>query len=216
MEGVVGGVARGPRLTVDGRARCVLVDGEAISLTRTQFDVLNALVSNEGRVMTRAEIMEAVWGHAFFSTPDHLSVHIHHIRRAIGDTEDEPRFIRTVRGVGYMFLPPAEAGQRHVTLTFDRGSNLISVDPHETFLGWDPDQITGDYFSLAGLSIDATEVLITHMLEMMRSVDRIEGPLMARRPDGSTVEVYVSITLSDAHGVGGYTGHVIFDDEPTD
>ena len=105
MEDSVGRAARAPRLTVDWGARLVLLDGAPVSLTRTQFDVLHALVTHEGRVMTRTQIMEAVWGHSFFSDPDHLSVHIHHIRRALRDTGDEPVFVRTIRGGATCSLP---------------------------------------------------------------------------------------------------------------
>jgi DNA-binding winged helix-turn-helix (wHTH) protein len=213
MDDSVGRAARAPRLTVDWGARLVLLDGAPVSLTRTQFDVLHALVTHEGRVMTRAQIMEAVWGHSFFSDPDHLSVHIHHIRRALRDTGDEPVFIRTIRGLGYMFVPRDPQRTRRVTLEYDRGSTLIRIHPHEEFLGWDPQRIIGGYFSLAGLSLEATEVVLASMLDGSSTIDRIEGPMTARCSDGSTVEVYVVITPTDA---GGYVGVVTFSDGAPD
>ncbi|MEY3732990.1 MAG: hypothetical protein RL347_349 [Actinomycetota bacterium] len=208
MEDIVSGVAREPRLTVNRAARRVLLDGAVVSLTRTQFDILSALVSHEGRVLTRAEIMESVWGHSFFSTPDHLSVHIHHIRRALGDTEEEPRFIRTVRGVGYIFMPSRHSAVRQVTLHFDSSSILVAVDPHETFLGWDPDDLLGRFFSLAGLDETTTAVILAEA----RRRGGLRGPVEARHADGTKTTVEVTIEFGSDHAVDGYSGRVSYPD----
>ena len=87
-------------LVVDPARRRVTLDGEEVELTRTEFDLLAALGRDPGVVVQRAELLESVWGPDY--DDDHLiDVHIANLRRKLGDQADAPRFIETVRGVGY-------------------------------------------------------------------------------------------------------------------
>jgi len=79
----------------------VSVDGSPVSLTTTEFDLLATLVSDPGVVVPRARLLDRVWG-AEFVADDHLvDVHIGNLRRKLGDDPAAPRFVETIRGVGY-------------------------------------------------------------------------------------------------------------------
>ena len=69
-------------------------------LTRTEFDILAALAREPGAVVDRAALLASVWGSGY--DDDHLvDVHVANLRRKLGDSSEQPRFIETVRGVGY-------------------------------------------------------------------------------------------------------------------
>jgi DNA-binding response OmpR family regulator len=97
-------VLRFAGLTVDLSRHEVLVDGRPVDLTALEFDLLSALASVPGRVFTRRQLIERVWGWDFFGEERIVDVHIRNLRRALHDPADEPRFIRTVRGVGYKLV----------------------------------------------------------------------------------------------------------------
>jgi two-component system, OmpR family, response regulator MprA len=92
--------ARGVR--IDLARRRVSRDNRFIRLTPREFDLLRVLVRNEGRVLTRSEIYERVWGYDFGRTSNALGVYVGYLRRKL-EAEGEPRMIHTVRGVGYVF-----------------------------------------------------------------------------------------------------------------
>lgn len=91
-------------LTIDLGRREVKRDDEAIELTVLEFDLLAALASAPGRVFTRRQLIERVWGWDFFGDDRVVDVHIRNLRRALGDSAEEPRFVGTVRGVGYRLV----------------------------------------------------------------------------------------------------------------
>jgi DNA-binding response OmpR family regulator len=88
-------------LSVDEARREVLVDGAPAPLTALEFDLLGALASAPGRVFTRRQLIERVWGWDFYGEERVVDVHVRNLRKALGDPADSPRFISTVRGVGY-------------------------------------------------------------------------------------------------------------------
>ena len=88
-------------LTVDVAAREARVAGELVPLTRTEFDVLVSLASRPNTVMSRAALIEAVWGGAWVGDEHLVDVHVLHVRQKLGDTAEQQRYVRTVRGVGY-------------------------------------------------------------------------------------------------------------------
>lgn len=91
-------------ITVDLARRRVDVDGSEIELSALEFDLLTALASAPGRVFTRSQLLERVWGWDYFGPERVVDVHIRNIRKVLGDDASDPRFIGTVRGVGYRFL----------------------------------------------------------------------------------------------------------------
>lgn len=91
-------------LTIDPIRREVHLDGNLIDLTTLEFDLLHALASAPGRVMTRERLMEQVWGWDFMGVDRVVDVHVSNIRKSLGDDPAEPRYIATVRGVGYKMI----------------------------------------------------------------------------------------------------------------
>jgi DNA-binding response OmpR family regulator len=88
-------------LTIDVAGREVFRDGEPVRLTRTEFDVLAALSARPKLAFSRRQLIESVWGADWFGDEHLVDVHIGHLRSKLGDDPVAPRFVRTVRGVGY-------------------------------------------------------------------------------------------------------------------
>ncbi|WP_263730550.1 response regulator transcription factor [Cellulomonas sp. SG140] len=88
-------------LRMDLVGREVELEGEPVGLTRTEFDVLAALARRPSAVLTRRQLIEAVWGERWVGDEHLVDVHVLHVRQKLGDTADAQRFVRTVRGVGY-------------------------------------------------------------------------------------------------------------------
>ncbi|MDC7120603.1 response regulator transcription factor [Cellulomonas fimi] len=88
-------------LCVDVDARETHLDGRRIELTRTEFDILTALASRPGIVLSRRALIDVVWGAGWVGDDHLVDVHVLHVRQKLGDTAKEQRFVRTVRGVGY-------------------------------------------------------------------------------------------------------------------
>ena len=92
-------------LKVDKARREVTVAGTAAELTTLEFDLLAALASQPGRVFSRRQLIEAIWGWDYYGDERVVDVHIRKLRKGLGDDATEPRIIGTVRGVGYKFIP---------------------------------------------------------------------------------------------------------------
>jgi DNA-binding response OmpR family regulator len=88
-------------LAFDAGRHEVGVDGSPVSLTTTEFDLLAMLVSDPGVVVSRSRLLDRVWGSEFVADDHLVDVHIGNLRRKLGDDPAAPRFIETVRGVGY-------------------------------------------------------------------------------------------------------------------
>jgi len=88
-------------VVIDPRSRSVLVDGEPVAFTAKEYDLLSFFVVNAGRVITRDEILQSVWGGQRDTDSNVIEVFVCHIRNKIGDTDNQ--VIRTIRGVGYFF-----------------------------------------------------------------------------------------------------------------
>lgn len=85
-------------VSIDAEARQVTVDGKPVSLTAIEFDLLTALAENRGRVLTREQLLEKVWGYDYYGDTRVVDVHLGHVRQKLG-----VEVIATVRGVGYRF-----------------------------------------------------------------------------------------------------------------
>jgi len=93
------------RLRMDLSAREVAVDGLPVDLTRTEFDVLAALVRNPRLAFSRQQLIAQVWGEGWVGDPHLVDVHLGHVRRKLGDDAAAPVFVQTVRGYGYRLGP---------------------------------------------------------------------------------------------------------------
>ena len=98
-------------LTIDPSRREVTAHAGPVHLSALEFDVLTVLAGSPGRVFSRAQLLERVWGYDYFGDERVVDVHIRSIRRALGDDVDAPRFIGTVRGVGYKCVASPEPGR---------------------------------------------------------------------------------------------------------
>lgn len=88
-------------LTLDQTAREVRMGPRQIELTRTEFDLLAALIAEPGAAKSRRELIDQVWGKDWVGDEHLVDVHVGNLRKKLGDSPGPPRFIRTVRGVGY-------------------------------------------------------------------------------------------------------------------
>lgn len=88
-------------LDLDEARRTVRVDGHPVELTALEFDVLALLARDPGVVVRRQTALDQLWGTDFSADDHHVDVHVANLRRKLGDDPTHPRFIETVRGVGY-------------------------------------------------------------------------------------------------------------------
>jgi DNA-binding response OmpR family regulator len=95
------GLHRVGDLVVDPRRHTAEIDGRELTLTRTEFGLLVALVREPDRVWTRQELLVEVWGTDWTADGHLVEVHLGNLRRKLGDDASRGRFVRTVRGVGY-------------------------------------------------------------------------------------------------------------------
>jgi DNA-binding response OmpR family regulator len=97
---------RAPRtfgeLRVDPETREVQLAGRAVELSRTEFDVLDALSAEPDVSVSRRKLLEQVWGPGWFGDDHVIDVHVSNLRRKLEDDPRAPRFVRTVRGYGYL------------------------------------------------------------------------------------------------------------------
>jgi DNA-binding response OmpR family regulator len=92
-------------LDVDLAARRAVLAGRELELSRKEFDLLAELIRHAGRVVTREDLMSRVWDENWFGSTKTLDVHMGWLRRKLGDEAAAPRYIHTVRGVGFRFSP---------------------------------------------------------------------------------------------------------------
>jgi DNA-binding response OmpR family regulator len=90
-------------LELDAARRRISVDGEEIALTPLEFEILHVLAREPGVVFSREQLMDRVWGYQDYAGGRVVDSHVARIRRKLGEDGNDPRFIRTVHGVGYAF-----------------------------------------------------------------------------------------------------------------
>lgn len=91
-------------LTISEAAREIRCDGVEVEISTLEFELLLALARAPGRVFSRAQLLEQVWGWDYYGVDRVVDVHIGNIRRQLHDDADQPRFIGTVRGIGYKLI----------------------------------------------------------------------------------------------------------------
>jgi len=94
-------------VSLDPATRTVTRAGQAIDLTRKEFDLLRLLMARAGTVVTREQLIDEVWDVNWFGSTKTLDVHVSALRRKLGEDAPAPRYLHTVRGVGFRFDPPA-------------------------------------------------------------------------------------------------------------
>ena len=96
------------RVQVDLAGHRLLRDGEAVAIKPKAFELLAFLLRNPGQAFTRDQLLERVWGYDYAGETRTVDVHVHWLRSTLEDDAAAPRFIHTVRGVGYVFRRPTE------------------------------------------------------------------------------------------------------------
>ena len=89
------------QLRLDRSRREVTVGDESVRLTFSEFELLDALMTDPGRLLNRQELLRAIWGDSAYRDPRAIDVHIRHLREKLESEPDRPRYIQTVRGAGY-------------------------------------------------------------------------------------------------------------------
>ncbi len=93
-------------LRLDPGSRTVDLAGEKLDVTRKEFDLLAELMAHPGQVVTREDLMSRVWDVNWFGSTKTLDVHVRTLRQKLGDDSANPRFIETIRGVGFRLIDP--------------------------------------------------------------------------------------------------------------
>lgn len=90
-------------VTIDFEKHEVVKNNKKIDLTLKEFELLEVLIKNKGRVMTRDFLLDKVWGYEYIGETRTVDVHIRYLRKKIEDDDKHPKFVETIRGIGYRF-----------------------------------------------------------------------------------------------------------------
>jgi DNA-binding response OmpR family regulator len=93
-------------IALDRAQREVTVDGQSVKLTFSEFELLDALMAEPGRLLNRQELLRAIWGDSAYRDPRAIDVHIRHLREKLEPEPEKPKYILTVRGAGYRLRAP--------------------------------------------------------------------------------------------------------------
>jgi DNA-binding response OmpR family regulator len=93
-------------IALDRAQREVTIDGQPVKLTFSEFELLDALMADPGRLLNRQELLRAIWGDSAYRDPRAIDVHIRHLREKLEPEPEKPRYILTVRGAGYRLRGP--------------------------------------------------------------------------------------------------------------
>ena len=110
----IGPIVIGP-IQIDPSSRTATKAGAPVELAAKEFDLLHFLMANAGDVVRRETIMDEVWDPHWFGPTKTLDVHVSWLRKKIEDDPSEPRFITTVRGVGFRFAPAGDFAANDAT-----------------------------------------------------------------------------------------------------
>ena len=92
-------------LKVDFERHEVVVNGEKVDLTLKEFELLHILIKNKGKILKREMLLDKIWGYEYIGETRTVDVHIRYLRKKIEEDDKNPKFIETIRGVGYRFNP---------------------------------------------------------------------------------------------------------------
>ncbi|WP_194190264.1 response regulator transcription factor [Clostridium chrysemydis] len=91
------------RIKIDFERYEVLINGEKIDTTLKEFELLEMLIKNRGKILNREILLEKIWGYEYIGETRTVDVHIRYLRKKIEEDDKAPKFIETIRGVGYRF-----------------------------------------------------------------------------------------------------------------
>lgn len=90
-------------LEIDFEKREIRKGGQKVDLTLKEFELLEILIKNKGRVLTRDFLLDKIWGYEYIGETRTVDVHIRHLRQKIEEDDKNPQLVETIRGVGYRF-----------------------------------------------------------------------------------------------------------------
>lgn len=90
-------------ILIDFQKHEVIKDNKKVELTLKEFELLEVLIKNKGRVMTRDFLLDKIWGYEYIGETRTVDVHIRHLRQKIEEDDKNPKYIETIRGIGYRF-----------------------------------------------------------------------------------------------------------------
>lgn len=90
-------------LLIDIDKHEVIKNNQKLDLTLKEFELLKLLITNKGKVLTRDSLLDRIWGYEYFGETRTVDVHIRHLRQKIEDDDKNPKYIETIRGIGYRF-----------------------------------------------------------------------------------------------------------------
>jgi len=93
-------------LSIHPRSRVVNIDGRTLDLSRKEFDLLWHLANRQGEVVSKRELLAAVWHQPYGGPEKTIDVHLSWLRSKLGESASQPRYLRSVRGVGVMLVDP--------------------------------------------------------------------------------------------------------------
>src|SRR6476620_5138701 len=110
-EGSPGDILRVGNVELNPATRTVLQDGNNVDLTSVEFNLLQVLLQEAGQVVSRERLVDTVLGRKFSPFDRSIDMHVSKVRKKLGDTDGGTDYIKTVRGIGYIFTrPPANVG----------------------------------------------------------------------------------------------------------
>ncbi|NFN14953.1 response regulator transcription factor [Clostridium botulinum] len=92
-------------LKIDFDRHEVFINNQKIELTLKEFDLLKILIKNKGKILQRETLLDKIWGYEYIGETRTVDVHIRYLRKKIEEDDKNPKFIETIRGVGYRFNP---------------------------------------------------------------------------------------------------------------
>lgn len=92
-------------ISINFISRDIFIGGEKVELTLKEFELLEILVKNRGKILTRETLLDKIWGYEYIGETRTVDVHIRYLRKKIEKDDKNPKFIETIRGVGYRFNP---------------------------------------------------------------------------------------------------------------
>lgn len=203
-------------LVIDVDRRSVSLDGVEITLTHLECLLLRELIEHPGVVLSPRHLVETVWGQVWLGDDHVVETHIGRLRGKLGETARQPRFIHTLRGVGYRFEPHPPQRRRHL-LIYDADLVLIGLEPEgECVLGWHRRDILDRFFLLtAEATIRNDQQAALRCAQTLSQIGRCLGPNATAVLDAAGRRHVVSTLLcfdyTASGDFGGMRAHMILD-----
>ena len=188
-------------LIVNEETRDVSLNGELVTLTRVEFDLLATLYRTPRRVYTPTQLLQAAWATDWIGDERSAEVYISRLRKKLGESGKSPRFIRTVRGVGYSYQPSSTVDFHCAVFMFSTDMILQAVvSEHDLVFGWAIDEILGTAWTptMTG-TINRTLLrlaLLSGMAETFRR-SAIAGHREVRQSNGEVIDVAFRLWVAD-------------------